>query len=60
MYELAADTLPKLDTSTVTSALGSAVSDTISLFGSLLPYALTVFAAVWGVKKAMTFFKKMA
>jgi len=44
----------------VKTAVQSAVTDTIGMFGELLPIALTVFAATWGVKKAMTFFRKMA
>lgn len=49
-----------LDPTVVTTAVSSAVNDTISLMGSLLPYALTIFAATWGIRKAMGFFKKSA
>lgn len=49
-----------LDTATVTTAVSGAVTDTIALMSGLLPYALTVFAAIWGVKKAMRFFKGAA
>lgn len=50
----------KIDSTAVTTAVSGAVSDTIALMTSLLPYALTIFAAIWGVKKAMRFFKGAA
>lgn len=49
-----------LDPAAVLAAVGTAVSDTISLMSSLLPYALTIFAAAWGIRKAMKFFKSAA
>lgn len=44
----------------VSTAFQSTVNDTISMFGELLPIALTVFAFTWGVRKAMRFFKTSA
>lgn len=41
----------------VKSAVQTAVTDTLAMMMDLLPIALTVFAAVWGVKKAIRFFK---
>lgn len=46
-----------MDVSEITSAFSSMVTDTISLFMGILPVALTVFATVWGVQKAIRFFK---
>lgn len=43
--------------SQVVAAVQTAVNDTIAMMMDLLPIALTVFAAVWGVKKAIRFFK---
>lgn len=47
-------------TSTVTTAVQTAVTSTIGMFAALLPIALTVFAATWGVRKAIKFFKGAA
>lgn len=44
----------------VTTAVQSAVNDTISLFMAILPIALSVFAVTWGVRRAMRFFKSSA
>jgi hypothetical protein len=41
----------------LTTSVQSAVTDTISYMSALLPIGLTVFAVVWGVKKAIRFFK---
>lgn len=49
-----------IDSSVVTGAVQTAVTDTISMMSSLLPIALTVFAATWGVRKAIKFFKGAA
>lgn len=49
-----------IDSSAVVSAVTTAVGDTIGLMTSLLPIALTVFAAMWGIRKAMKFFKSTA
>lgn len=42
---------------TVTTAMQTAVTDTLTMFAALLPVALTVFAAIWGTKKGISFFK---
>jgi hypothetical protein len=60
MQFAAGESAVKLDPSLITGAVGTAVNDTIGLMGSLLPLALTIFAAIWGVRKAMGFFKKMS
>lgn len=44
----------------VKSSIQTTVTDTITMFGELLPIALTVFAFTWGVRKAMRFFKTAA
>jgi hypothetical protein len=44
----------------VKTSVQTAVSDTIGMMMGLLPIALTVFAATWGVKKAISFFKGAA
>lgn len=49
-----------IDSSAVTGAVQDAVTNTIGMMTSLLPIALTVFAATWGVKKAIRFFKGTA
>ena len=49
--------LKGLDAATITSSFTTAVGNTLELFAALLPIALTVFAAVWGIRKAMQFFK---
>lgn len=46
-----------IDASVVTSAVNDAVTNTISMMAGLLPLALTVFAATWGIRKAIRFFK---
>lgn len=51
------DTIAKIDSSQIVAAVTTAVNDTISLMTALLPIALTVFAAIWGVRKALKFFK---
>lgn len=52
--------VPSLDTASVVSAVSGAVGDTLDLMVDLLPYALAVFAAIWGVRKAIRFFKATA
>lgn len=42
---------------TVSTAVQSAVADTLEMFAAVLPIGLTVFAALWGIKKAIRFFK---
>lgn len=42
---------------TITTAVQSAVDDTLQMFAAVLPIALTVFAVSWGVRKAIRFFK---
>jgi hypothetical protein len=49
-----------IDTSAVITAVQTAVTDTIGLMTSLLPIALSIFAATWGIRKAMRFFKGAA
>ncbi|WP_323480924.1 hypothetical protein [Acinetobacter baumannii] len=49
-----------IDSAAVVTAVTAAVTNTITLMSSLLPIALTVFAATWGVRKAMRFFKGAA
>ncbi|MOA32592.1 hypothetical protein D3C78_1538270 [compost metagenome] len=44
----------------VKTAVQTTVTDTITMFGELLPIALTVFAFTWGVRKGMRFFKSAA
>ena len=46
-----------IDPSVVTSAVSTAVQNTITMMAGLLPLALTVFAATWGIRKAIRFFK---
>lgn len=48
------------DSSAVVTAVQTAVTETLGMMTSLLPIALTVFAATWGVKKAIRFFKGAA
>lgn len=38
-------------------AFTTATADVMQLFAQLLPIALGIFAATWGVRKAMKFFK---
>lgn len=38
-------------------AFTTATGDVMQLFAQLLPLALGIFAATWGVRKAMRFFK---
>jgi hypothetical protein len=45
---------------TLTTSVQTAVTSTIGYMSALLPIALTVFAVVWGVKKAIRFFKGAA
>ncbi|SFT00896.1 hypothetical protein [Paenibacillus sp. 453mf] len=47
-------------TGAVTTAVQSAADSTIGMFTNVLPIALTVFAAIWGVRKAIKFFKSAA
>lgn len=42
---------------TVSTAVQSAVTDTLEMFAAVLPIGLTVFAALWGIRKAIRFFK---
>lgn len=46
-----------IDSSAVVTAVTTAVNNTVGLMTDLLPIALTIFAATWGIKKAMRFFK---
>lgn len=46
------------DSAAVVSGVTQAVNDTLGLAFDLVPLAMTVFAAMWGIKKAITFFKK--
>lgn len=46
-----------IDASVVTGAFTTAVNSTITMMAGLLPVGLTVFATVWGVRKAIRFFK---
>lgn len=57
---MAGETGIGIDSAAVVTAVSGAVSNTITLMSSLLPIALTVFAATWGIKKAMKFFKGAA
>lgn len=49
-----------MDVTTVTTSIQTAVTSTLDMMSALLPIALTVFAATWGVKKAIRFFKGAA
>lgn len=42
------------------SAVQTGATDTIGMFGEVLPIALSVFIAAWGVRKAIRFFKGAA
>lgn len=42
---------------TVSTAVQTAVTDTLEMFAAVLPIGLTVFAALWGIRKAIKFFK---
>lgn len=44
----------------VATSVQTAVNDTLAMMADLLPIALTVFAATWGVRKAIRFFKGAA
>lgn len=46
--------------SAVVSGVGQAVTDTIDLITSVLPLAMTVFAVMWGIRKALRFFRSAA
>lgn len=54
--------IPKvgIDSAVITSAVSTAVNNTLQMMSSLLPIALSVFAATWGVRKAIRFFKGAA
>lgn len=52
--------MPEFDSSAVVSGLTTATTNVLGLMMDLLPIALGVFAATWGVKKAIGFFKKNA
>lgn len=52
--------MPENFSQIILSSLGDVITDTITIFAGLLPLALTVFAAVWGVRKAMSFFRTAA
>jgi hypothetical protein len=45
---------------TLKSSMDSMVNDFIGYIAVVLPIGLTVFGAVWGIKKAKTFFGSMA
>ncbi|MCP1187564.1 hypothetical protein [Paenibacillus sp. 1781tsa1] len=47
----------KFDGAAVVTAVTTAVTDTLQLMMDLLPLGLTIFAAGWGIKRAMKFFK---
>lgn len=49
-----------IDSAVITSAVSTAVNNTLQMMSSLLPIALSVFAATWGVRKAIRFFKGAA
>lgn len=53
-------TTPTLDTSAVIAGVSNAVTETLSMITDLIPLAMTIFAALWGIKKAIGFFKKAA
>lgn len=44
----------------LTSGLQTAVNDFVVYVTAVLPLGLTVFGAVWGIKKAMGFFRTSA
>lgn len=44
----------------VKTAVSAAATDTMAMFTEVLPIALGVFAASWGVRKAIRFFKGAA
>lgn len=44
----------------VVTGVGQAVTDTIDLVTSILPLAMTVFAVMWGIRKALRFFRSAA
>lgn len=46
-----------ISTADVISGFSSAAGDVILMMTGLLPIALGVFATVWGIKKAIQFFK---
>lgn len=46
-----------IDPSVVTGAVSDAVKNVLAMFSGLLPLALAVFAATWGIRKAIRFFK---
>lgn len=48
----------QFDSASVVSGITTAVTDTLGLITDLLPLAMTVFATMWGIKKAIQFFKK--
>lgn len=45
---------------TLQTSMNSMVNDFIGYVGVVLPIGLTVFGAVWGIKKAKSFFASMA
>lgn len=47
-----------INSEAVVAGVTTAVNDTLGLITDLLPLALTVFAAMWGIKKGIQFFKK--
>lgn len=49
-----------LDSAAIVSGFTTAANDTIGLITDLLPIALTVFVAMWGIRKAQQFFKRTA
>jgi hypothetical protein len=44
----------------LTDGLNQAVTDFVTYVTAILPIGLTVFGAIWGTKKAMSFFKTTA
>lgn len=53
-------TTPGIETADVVSGFSSAAGDVLAMISGLLPVALGVFAAIWGIRKAMSFFKQTA
>lgn len=54
------ETTPYINSAEIVSGVSQAVNETVGLITDLLPLALTIFATMWGVRKALQFFKRTA
>lgn len=56
----ATDGEPASASATLSSSLSTVQSDLMGYIAIVLPVALAIFGAIWGIKKAISFFKSTA